>query len=784
MTLGAGSAGAQTGWSATLFIDPYPSPYLSDWEINPNISTLTVINGTGSPQTATAVYRVTNAAGRILASGRSDPQTIPPDDPRVYTSFVDIAGTSSHDAATEDGMVRTGRLPEGTYRACVAIAHGNGFVVAEACADFTILYPDPPLLLAPGNGEIVGTTSPFLQWTPMQVPAEFQIRYILQMAVVLPHQTPDEALNGPVPHYVNPDAGATNFQYPLDAPPLEEGRVYAWRVIALDHNGYAAAANGGASETYVFRYDPGNLPSPGQSVITLSMHNAFDEEPDDGTFGTRNGGTATQRGLEELCANWSDPAAEFVLTTDSPLGFRRFAGNAATLFQDDATKHWWIRTTSPNGNRDVLIGGGCNRWNDATIVHWIASKNDAARQWISEKLSSPLLQAMPGPNIDNVNYSMVVLSKGSHTVSVPDEFDDGVTFLGGRELEVATGLNLYSEIDFQEMALWPFFEWMGFTEKRVTLYGFLGWDASWSFGGTVGSDGGQIDASTEHKFMVLRATLPQRTPNKLLAGWIESTGLELEIALGDSTGRAWKKGGGGLKPEVNASVELIPRLIHRVVLNDNLTLEGSIGLDFAREMKDAGVMMEAASRTWSYLRGRESALPDPEYNTSILISYGLVTQSGLPLGPRGNVHLDGLSVVVKVPRADPKSQQEIMIAGNFGVRGQSEIGNLGLALKRTDLAALHKKLADLRKALYEAGTKVSASETGECTAGETRSAQKEKWCTIDAAIKGLEKALAEHEAGLEGKNAKAASDWEWRLRASVGHMSLGQVLALIKEGGS
>ena len=279
---------AQGGWSATLFIDPYPSPYLSDWEINPNISMLTVVNTTGAPQTATAVYRVTNSAGRVLASGRSDPQSIPPDEPRVYTSFVDIAGTSSHDAVTEEEMVRTGRLPEGVYRACVTIADGNNFVVAEECADFTILYPDPPLLMAPGNGEVILTNAPFLQWTPVQVPGEFQLRYIVQIAEVLPGQLPDEALSGPVPHFVEPDAATTNFQYPLDAPPLDEGRTYAWRVVTQDQNGYAATSNGGASETYVFRYDPGDLPSPGQSVITLSMSNAFDQEPDEGTSGARS----------------------------------------------------------------------------------------------------------------------------------------------------------------------------------------------------------------------------------------------------------------------------------------------------------------------------------------------------------------------------------------------------------------------------------------------------------------------------------------------------------------
>src|SRR5690606_5111228 len=89
---------AQGGWSATLFIDPYPSPSVWGRETSPNISMLTVVNTTGAAQAATAVYRVTDSAGRVLAGGRSDPQGIPPDEPRVSTAFVDIAGTSSHDA--------------------------------------------------------------------------------------------------------------------------------------------------------------------------------------------------------------------------------------------------------------------------------------------------------------------------------------------------------------------------------------------------------------------------------------------------------------------------------------------------------------------------------------------------------------------------------------------------------------------------------------------------------------------------------------------------------------
>jgi hypothetical protein len=770
----ASPALAQSGWSAMLFIDPYPSPYLSDWELNPNISSLTIVNSTGAPQTASAVYRVTNSAGRVLASGRSDPQSIPPDEPRVYTSFVDIAGTSSHDAQTETEMVRTGRLPEGVYQACVTMTDGNNFIVAEECAEFTIVYPDPPFLLAPGNGEVVTTSAPFLQWTPLQLPAEFQLRYIVQVAEVQPNQTPDEALNGPVPHFVEPDAGTTNFQYPLDAPPLEEGRTYAWRVVTQDQNGYAATSNGGASETYVFHYDTDQSPSSGESVITLSMSNGFDHEPDDGTVGTRSS-SGTQRGIDELCANWDAPAADFVLTTDSPIGFKRFAGNDAVLFQEDTTQTWWIRTVSPNGRRDVLISGGCDRSGQQTIYHWIASRNTTLQERVSTILSNPLVQALPGLNVDDVNFGMIILSKGKQKVDVPAEFAAGVEFLGDRELEVAPGLNLYSEIDLEEFALWPLFQEFGFTEKRITVYGFLGWDASWSFGGAVGSEGGQLDVDTEHKYLVLRAALPERTPNGLLAGMVESMGFELEIEIGDETGRAWSDKS-GRRPKIERSLEVTPKLKHVIKVNDDLKLEGSIALTFARETSIPNEVLQRLGYVTGFL---EAPKPSADKELEVTISYG--ASGRLALGPRGNVHLEKVQVDVKFPFLTPRFEQEFVVSGELGVGNVEELIKVGLAFKRTNLQALHDALGKERKKRYDAGTKLTAAETGECAAGAAVSPEKAKWCAIDARIKAIEKTLAEHAAFPDPSKKK--SDWEWKLRASVGHMSLGDVLALIKEGG-
>ncbi|HEY0810893.1 MAG TPA: hypothetical protein VGD49_12065, partial [Longimicrobiales bacterium] len=63
---------SQSAWDAILNIDPYPSPYYSDWDNNPNIASLTVVN----PGAATQVrihFNVTNRANKVVLSGSSDP---------------------------------------------------------------------------------------------------------------------------------------------------------------------------------------------------------------------------------------------------------------------------------------------------------------------------------------------------------------------------------------------------------------------------------------------------------------------------------------------------------------------------------------------------------------------------------------------------------------------------------------------------------------------------------------------------------------------------------------
>jgi hypothetical protein len=246
---------AQAPWDLRLIIDPYPSPYLSDWEANPTISTLTLSNPGARAESASLVYQVINQAGQLIASGRSDPQLFSPGS-TVITSFVDITGNSSHDQGVENQMRRTGRLPEGDYTACTVATDAGGFVLAEDCANFSILYPDPPYLVGPGDGEVVQSPNPTFQWTPSQVPPQYRLQYVFRLAEVLQDQAPLQALNANIPQFLSGDVPGTNLPYPISALPLEPGHHYAWRVQAIDQNGYPAASNNGLSEIGTFVYQP------------------------------------------------------------------------------------------------------------------------------------------------------------------------------------------------------------------------------------------------------------------------------------------------------------------------------------------------------------------------------------------------------------------------------------------------------------------------------------------------------------------------------------------------
>lgn len=245
-------------WNATLNLNPFPSPYLSDWETNPAaIGSMTVFNNTNESENVYIRTAVTHRTHGLVFTSITNPFTIS----EAPVSVLNNIQLFSLDEATfpnselKNQVRRTGRLPEGNYTACMTLEDINGLVlVANVCADFTIIYPEPPHIIYPANQDSLpgDIDYPTFQWTPVIVPPTYNINYSMKVVELLPGQTPAQALSANYPHYINNLINTNSFTYPIDALPLESGKTYVWQIQALDQFGFPPAQNDGRSEIFTF----------------------------------------------------------------------------------------------------------------------------------------------------------------------------------------------------------------------------------------------------------------------------------------------------------------------------------------------------------------------------------------------------------------------------------------------------------------------------------------------------------------------------------------------------
>lgn len=246
------------GWTAQLVLSPLPSPYLSDWEVDPTVGELIVTNSTATTTDITFHYTLTRG-GHLLLRGVTDAQTVPAGQSETFNGSSTFGGSADWDRDAQDLVTRTGRLPEGDYEACVTITDPGGFVLVERqCVQFSAQYPDPPSLVFPMSGDTITTQDPIFEWLPVDLPplAGGRLGYVLQIAEVNTEagQRPETALESNIAHFVEPDLVGTTQQYPVGALPFVSGHTYAWRVQALDGEGLPVAANQGRSEVWTFIY--------------------------------------------------------------------------------------------------------------------------------------------------------------------------------------------------------------------------------------------------------------------------------------------------------------------------------------------------------------------------------------------------------------------------------------------------------------------------------------------------------------------------------------------------
>jgi large repetitive protein len=262
--------GQSPDWSATLMVPAFPSPFLSEWERNPQSVVLQVLY-TGAGEREYQVRGTLRSAGRGEVARAESPVYSMGGGPATVTlTGGDVIDWRTVVAGREDVQagLRTGTLPEGDYELCARLYSRGGIQLEESCAAFTVMIPGAPELIHPAHGDPVSAIQPTFQWTPVLLPPSLGTAYRVRIVERYGGQTPHTALDRNIPHLEQEIAGMPMLVYPMDALPLEPGKEYVWQVEALDGLGRPILANGLRSEVWLFTAIagvglPGGLTSEG-----------------------------------------------------------------------------------------------------------------------------------------------------------------------------------------------------------------------------------------------------------------------------------------------------------------------------------------------------------------------------------------------------------------------------------------------------------------------------------------------------------------------------------------
>jgi len=788
--LSPAGARAQGTWDATLLIVPFPSPYLSDWETNPTIATYTLVNGTEAAQDAILYYEVRNQAGTIVTSGRSDPQAVSPGAPLVYTSFSDIAGSTQHDAALEDQVTRSGRMPEGDYTACVVAASRGGFVLARVCETFTIVYPDPPMLIAPADGDLVLAVSPIFQWTPLQVPGDYSLHFVLQVAEVRPGQTPYTALTANIPHYENLDVGAASLTYPVDGLPLNAGATYAWRVVAMDQNGYAAAANGGSSEIWTFRYEDGSGTDGGTSRWSAIAVNLSSDPTNPRGSDPPSGGTT---GLFEICSKWDAPDSRenpITLPILPRLVFPGALSAPASLVRQELPgghRVWAVVGSRSFEYPAVLLYGDCDGLLDRTVLRWIGVRRMAETQelgaWLQGTPSEGLPQDAEGQAL--LKFGVGIFSFYDMTAT-GDSLEPVAAFLEDHSIDVQPGLNLYGVLDGGNRTAWlgktlgGIADVLHTTTDDFEIFGFAGMNNSFSVGGSIGGGQGAgfeggLDLSLETAFLVLRAAAP-----KWERPWdtdkVKSIQLGVLFVVKDSAFAATGAStGGGTSANREIAWDVVPGLTLTVVTADNVTWEGMLAVDLTN--------LQALST---------------DFKVVVKLTTDHRWQPGPLAGTQWYLGNPEVELDIENLRDFVRSAEEwsLGLAGSLGWGSEPSIAKLGVTIgKKERDATLDEVVA--RDSLTVHTDSVRLENVRESLRLAEEQGDADRVADLGDALEYQERRLQQSRTSLAGRrnerrfhsgarprpsdSPQRTDAWFWRARVALGNMSLLDLLDLVRK---
>ena len=169
-------------------------------------------------------------------------------------------------------------LPPGQYQICIRVRADNGEFVSDeepaGCSNMlSINAVEPPQLINPICGDEInsGSNNMVFSWTAPPGASPATTEYTLKIIELFPNQDPNQAFLSATtpPFYEKSVFSQTSILYGPTDPLLEDGKSYAWQVIAKDDELKTPFQNDGRSEVCWFTWK--SQEQPGIPVLVTDV---------------------------------------------------------------------------------------------------------------------------------------------------------------------------------------------------------------------------------------------------------------------------------------------------------------------------------------------------------------------------------------------------------------------------------------------------------------------------------------------------------------------------------
>jgi hypothetical protein len=151
---------------------------------------------------------------------------------QVFPNFLKLSKEYKNATGVYSIMAQTGILPESKYELCYKVYDAALIEdIGNNCFDLEVNPLSPPLLLNPNNESIINQINPILIWQgPTPNPSNF--KYDIKLVEILGRQSPQDAITRNFGLIQAGNLSETQLLYPFNSPKLENGKTYAWQVVA------------------------------------------------------------------------------------------------------------------------------------------------------------------------------------------------------------------------------------------------------------------------------------------------------------------------------------------------------------------------------------------------------------------------------------------------------------------------------------------------------------------------------------------------------------------------